>query len=244
MEKRDIKTRGSIMGIVLIVAVVAIALFAGYYWGAKKDGTILETIQDIKQEFATTTSQTATTSKSSTGTQDKTPAKEVVTPKKPIGKLYTDPNNDFTFRYPENYIYEKEPLVPGEMGGYALRFYETGADKNDVTKSFTIAKRHLETYQLVIEGDVGCSYDVATHSFKIASTYSSRTECNSLSSNKNKNNTIYFSSWAGNTSVLESSNSFISEQKDLVVAMQTTREQGSSLPISLQNIIIDSVSFK
>jgi len=130
METKNIKTRGSISGIFLIIVVVAIALFAGYWWGANKGGSITETISDISERLTATSSTPSTaTSSTDTNTENKTTAtKETVAPKKPIGKLYTDPSGDFTFRYPENYVYEKEPLVPGEMGGYALRFYESGTD--------------------------------------------------------------------------------------------------------------------
>ena len=187
-------------------------------------------MEDVKNLIATSTQQ-----------------KEIS--KAPTGKLYTDPNGDFSFRYPEKYVYEKEPLVPGEMGGYALRF--SIQDNSDSLRSFTIEKRNLDTYQVTVTGDIGCAYDKQTNTFKIASTFTGKTECDAISSHKNSNEVTYFRSLDrqdssdGSSPILEDI-SFISEKKNIAVTLGHLKEGSSVLMFNGQDLenIISSFIFK
>jgi len=251
MNSDQIYNRGSVSGIFLIVVVVAVALFAGYWWGANKGGSITETISDISERLTATSSTPSTaTSSTDTNTENKTTAtKETVAPKKPFGKLYTDPNNDFSFRYPENYVYEKEPLVPGEMGGYALRFYESGANKESVTKSFVITKRHLDTFQVTVGMEdyaTGCVYNTTTHALKIASSYEGKTVCDNVSIIKNNNGVRYFNDFTGSIGSVSTLDSeiFISEKKNIVVTLEIASDDTGSIPASIKDLVVQSFIFK
>jgi hypothetical protein len=222
---------------------IIMALLGGYWWGTR----ITQTSLVNTEPTATSTENTTTGSNTqTTNTPQATQTPKVTeTPKAPVGKLYTDTNGDFSFRYPENYTYEKEPLVPGEMGGYAQRFYEKGTNwQQNETKSFVIEKRNLETYQVTISGGVGCVYNSATNTFKIASTLTEKTECDNLSKKTNTNGVTYFSSSAREGGITTTQKSFISEDRGVVVALVTTSNQNGSIPVSINDLITQSVTFK
>jgi hypothetical protein len=222
---------------------IIMALLGGYWWGTRTTQTPL-----VNTEPTTTSTENSTTGSNTqtTNTSVITPTpKKTETPKAPVGKLYTDPNGDFSFRYPENYTYEKEPLVPGEMGGYAQRFYEKGTSwEQNETKSFVIEKRRLETYQINITGGVGCVYNPSTNAFKIASALTEKTECDNLAKKTNTNGVVYFTSSENEGSITTTRKSFISEDKGMVVTLVATSNQNGSIPVSINDLITQSVTFK